>query len=49
MENEKCYTGSQNNNLENVLALFKIVYLTLIISFSKKLIEGMQIIQKVFI
>ena len=50
MENEKYYTGRENNTKTfKTLALSKIVYLTLITSFSKQLIEEIQRIQKPFI
>ena len=48
MEDDKyCTIGEKNNLYLKVLS--KIVYLTLMISFSKNLIEEMQKIQKAFI
>ena len=50
MENEKYYTGRGKNIFKTLaLTLSKIVYLTLINSFSKQLIEEIQRIQKAFI
>ena len=49
MENGKYLTRRGNNNLQNIIALSKIVYLTSITSFSKQLIEEIQRIQKPFI
>ena len=48
MENEKYYTGGEII-IFKVLELSKIVYLTLISSFSEQLIEKMQRTQKAFI
>ena len=48
MEKEKYYTGREDNNLQNI-TLSKIVYLTLITSFSEQLIEEIHPIQKAFI
>ena len=48
MENEKYYTGGEII-IFKVLELSKIVYLTLITSFSEQLIEKMQRTQKAFI
>ena len=48
MEDDKYCTIGEKNNLY-LKALSKIVYLTLMTSFSKNLIEEMQKIQKAFI
>ena len=38
MENDKCYIGGENNNFQNI-SVSKIVYVPLITSLSKHLIE----------
>ena len=48
MENEKYYTGGENK-IFKTLTLSKVVYVTLITSFSKQIIEEIQRILNVFI